>query len=121
VLEFQCDPERSGLEGLKTAKEDKDKDEKEKDWRRREEGGDDKEQPPSDRSQSLEFKSFGQADDDSYVLKLNWRTKYACDHYQEGNKGDSSSRWGFFTWFIIMYVPSPPLPPLRPLGSPVAN
>ncbi|KAF7593284.1 hypothetical protein BBP40_011742 [Aspergillus hancockii] len=73
VVEFQCDPERTGLEGLKTTNDDRD--EKEKKRRRREEGDKDgKEQPPTDRSQSLEFKSFGKADDDSYVLKLNWRT-----------------------------------------------
>ncbi|BAE56157.1 putative autophagy protein Atg27 [Aspergillus flavus] len=103
VLEFQCDPERSGLEGLKTT--DESDGEKKEAERRRAEGGDDKEQPPDeekDRSHSLQFKSFGKADDDSYVLKLNWRTKYACDHYLEEKKGDSSSHWGFFTWLIII-------------------
>lgn len=81
VVEFQCDPDRSGLEGLTT----------------REEGG----KRDADDRPSLQFKSFGLADDDSYVLRLDWRTRYACDHYVDENKGESS-HWGFFTWLIIM-------------------
>ncbi|KAE8353335.1 autophagy-related protein 27 [Aspergillus coremiiformis] len=102
IVKFQCDLERSGLEGLKTANDEKIEEERRR--RRREEGGD-KEQPSDeekDRSQSLQFKSFGKADDDTYVLKLDWKTRYACDHYLEDKKGDSSGHWGFLTWLIII-------------------
>ncbi|EAW07310.1 autophagy-related protein 27 [Aspergillus clavatus NRRL 1] len=110
VIEFQCDPDRSGLEGLVAiddepstetrlrAREDKEAD-KDKDKEK------EKEKDPNDGadpSHSLQFKSFGLADDDMYVLRLDWRTRYACDNYLRDNKGDSSSGWGFFTWLIII-------------------
>ncbi|PYH45819.1 autophagy-related protein 27 [Aspergillus saccharolyticus JOP 1030-1] len=104
VIEFQCDPDRSGLEGLRTADEAQ--------MRARDESGDNDNtpNPPQDDSgsgsgnsgSSLRFKSFGPVDDDAYVLRLDWTTRYACDKYLEGNRGDSSSHWGFFTWLIIL-------------------
>ena len=50
---------------------------------------------------------------DSQVLSLEWQTKYACE--DAGKRVDdekkSSGHWGFFTWFIIMFVtPLPCLP-----------
>lgn len=91
VIDFQCDPDRSGLEGLSTKAENPDA----KERRRRDDGEE------STRGRSLEFKGFGLTEDDKYVLKLDWRTRYACDEYQRG-KTNSSSGWGFFTWLIIM-------------------
>ena len=98
VIEFQCDPTRSGLEGLKTTDES-DQEPEEKRLRMREEVG--------DKARSLQFKSFGPSDNDSYVLKLDWLTRYACDDYLSSKKGDSSGAWGFFTWFIVMYASNP--------------
>ena len=95
VIEFQCDPTRSGLEGLDTS-EEAGQEAEEKRLRAREE--------ISARTPSLQFKSFGPSDNNSYVLKLDWLTRYACDDYLSGKKGDSSGAWGFFTWFIVMYV-----------------
>ena len=95
VIEFQCDHTRSGLEGLDTTDES-DQEAEEKRLRAREE--------ISARTPSLQFKSFGPSDNNSYVLKLDWLTRYACDDYLSGKKGDSSGAWGFFTWFIVMYV-----------------
>lgn len=103
VIEFVCDPDRSGLEGLV------DEDE----MKRRSDAAvvaEDEDEDDSSRNKSLSFKSFGKADGDSYVLKLDWRTRYACDEYKRGDgKGDdddkedtSGSHWGFFTWMIIM-------------------
>lgn len=89
VIDFQCDPDRSGLEGLETEEDGSAK-------RRDEE---EEEEPSRDRS--LQFKSFDHTEDDTYVLKLDWRTRYACDDYQRG-KIDNDNHWGFFTWLIIM-------------------
>lgn len=88
VIDFTCDPDRSGLEGLVTEEDSADADEKKR--RRREES----------KNRSLQFKSF-ELEDDTYVLKLDWRTRYACDDYQRGKQNNSNS-WGFFTWMIIM-------------------
>ncbi|KAI9932129.1 hypothetical protein MW887_009638 [Aspergillus wentii] len=108
VIEFKCDPDRSGLEGLETAED------LEMRLRARAEsntgmdmqqnngtGGDGETVDPA--NTSLQFKSFGPGDDNSYVLKLDWRTKYACDDYLKDNPGEASSNhWGFFTWLIII-------------------
>ena len=38
---------------------------------------------------------------DAKVLRLQWKTRYACeDAKDEGSS--SSGGWGFFTWFILM-------------------
>lgn len=87
-IEFQCDPTKSGLEGVEETidneVEARDNDN------------------ATDSSSSLQFKSFGPAGDDAYLLKLEWKTRYACDDYLGSKKGDSSGHWGFFTWFIVM-------------------
>ena len=88
VIDFTCDPDRSGLEGLVTEEDSADADEKKR--RRREES----------KNRSLQFKSF-ELEDNTYVLRLDWRTRYACDDYQRGKQNNSDS-WGFFTWMIIM-------------------
>lgn len=53
--------------------------------------------------------------DDTKVLSLEWKTKYACENFKGGDddsRKSKSSHWGFFTWLIIMYVlSSPPILP----------
>ncbi|OJI97060.1 hypothetical protein ASPVEDRAFT_119560 [Aspergillus versicolor CBS 583.65] len=111
VIEFICDPALSGLEGLgeeepkrliRARAEDEDGD-GEGDGEGNDDGEDDG--PINNGTvpgRSLQFKSFGKADDDTYVLNLNWRTRYACDNYLE-ERGSSSSHWGFFTWLIVIF------------------
>ncbi|KAL4940380.1 hypothetical protein BDV06DRAFT_20904 [Aspergillus oleicola] len=107
VIEFLCDPDRSGLEGLV-------KEEEPKRLRAREDGEDgdgenegdgDEDKTPFNNGtvpdRSLQFKSFGKTDDDTYVLRLDWKTRYACDNYLEDH-GSSSNHWGFFTWLIVI-------------------
>ncbi|KAJ5493737.1 Autophagy-related protein 27 [Penicillium fimorum] len=108
IIDFQCDHERSGLEGLHTITEDSEK----KERRRRADGEEVGAVPSgnstlgdnnSNNSSSLQFKSFALSDDDTYILRLDWRTKYACDEFEK-EKGDTpgSKSWGFFTWLIII-------------------
>ncbi|KAN0070812.1 Autophagy-related protein 27 domain containing protein [Elaphomyces granulatus] len=114
LIEFQCDPDKSGLEGLEDSEtsdaaanrrrsqleatsddntgDDKDGDDKD---------GDDHDDG-SNPSRSLQFKSFKLVDD-TYILRLDWKTRYACDDYLKNRKDDSpSGHWGFFTWLIII-------------------
>ncbi|KAL3482029.1 autophagy-related protein 27 [Aspergillus californicus] len=103
VIEFVCDPDRSGLEGLG---EDEDM---KRLLRVRNEGdgdeGDGEERGPlsngTNTDRSLQFRGFNHTEDDSYVLNLSWRTRYACDSYSE--RRGSSGHWGFFTWLIIIF------------------
>ncbi|OKL64398.1 hypothetical protein UA08_01127 [Talaromyces atroroseus] len=105
VIEFQCDPDRTGLEGLKN---DDDIDEQEtKNKMSRDGNGDDGDSdsdPKEDKTRSLQYKSFDLIDDKSYVLRLDWKTKYACENYKRENPAEStgSGHWGLFTWLIII-------------------
>ena len=51
---------------------------------------------------SLVWKSYGR-EGDAAVLRLTWYSMYACEAF--ANKGGQASQhWGFFTWFVILYV-----------------
>jgi autophagy-related protein 27 len=109
LIEFQCDPDKSGLEGL----EDSETSDAAATRRRSQleatsddNTGDDKDgdnhDDGSNPSRSLQFKSFKLVDD-TYILRLDWKTRYACDDYLKNRKDSSpSGHWGFFTWLIIM-------------------
>lgn len=106
IVEFICDAELTGNEGFE--------DPKAKRLASRAEGGegegdggdDEITLPDLDKGKSITFVSFkteGKGEDEAKVLRLNWKTKYAC----EGAKAAppppvKSSSWGFFTWFLIM-------------------
>ncbi|KAF1986744.1 hypothetical protein K402DRAFT_376618 [Aulographum hederae CBS 113979] len=103
-IEFLCDPDRTGLEGDEQddrKHEDGDSNEEEK-AKRQEEGGE-----PEPQTKSLKFISYKEEGDNMKVLRLEWRTKHACEGQSskpdEGNDpGNNNSHWGFFTWFIII-------------------
>jgi hypothetical protein len=67
---------------------------------------DDKEELVEDASLKLiSYKAEGQGDDEFDVLRLEWKTKYACEgmtEHKPTSGKNSSSHWGFFTWFLIM-------------------
>jgi len=104
IVEFLCDAELTGNEGFEEPKE--------KRLVSREEGGEGEGDndddvitlPDLDKGKSIKFVSFkDEGEDQTKVLRLSWKTKYAC----EGAKAappppKKSSSWGFFTWFLIM-------------------
>jgi hypothetical protein len=99
VIQFICDPDRTGEEQgrqIRAAKDEDDKDDKDKD-------GDDDDDEEKPQTSSLTFVSYGPSGDkeDREVLRLDWRTKYACENYAGGD-GAKKTGWGFFTWFILM-------------------
>ncbi|KAF2726384.1 hypothetical protein K431DRAFT_280417 [Polychaeton citri CBS 116435] len=74
---------------------------------------DDDEKPmpnPYDEGKSLQFDSYKiEGSDEVEVLRLTWKTKYACeDSAGKGDEDDSPDggkrpgSWGFFTWFLII-------------------
>ncbi|KUL81398.1 hypothetical protein ZTR_10985, partial [Talaromyces verruculosus] len=111
IIDFQCDPNRTGLEGLKNDDDlDQATDSK---LRRREDSDEGKdgdkegEDKPAPKTSSLTFQSFSLVDDkEGFVLRLDWKTKYACEDYKRENPGsgggNGGGHWGFFTWLIII-------------------
>ncbi|KAI9810722.1 MAG: hypothetical protein M1827_006060 [Pycnora praestabilis] len=95
VVEFLCDKERTGNEGS-VAEERISMGKGEEGGAKRDGGNEDP---------SLQFVSYGPQDDID-VLRLEWRTKYACEGHKDdgGDEGSKSpsGHWGFFTWFIII-------------------
>ncbi|APA15970.1 hypothetical protein sscle_16g107400 [Sclerotinia sclerotiorum 1980 UF-70] len=103
IVEFICDANRTGLENLWVPPEPKNKP-KENLNEREEKGSDEVIGAPSNDS-SLQFFRLDKDKGDADILRLTWRTKYACENGPK-DSGDSdnkkSSHWGFFTWFIIV-------------------
>ncbi|KAL2395261.1 Autophagy-related protein 27 [Exophiala dermatitidis] len=96
VIQLQCDKDRTGNEEarrLKRDKNDKDKD--------KEDDGDKEEEPSKS---SLTFVSYGPVEgkEQMEVLRLDWRTKYACENYADSDEANKKSGWGFFTWFVLI-------------------
>jgi hypothetical protein len=121
IIDFLCDQERTGLEGLEKGGDDKlrikrreaeqqlkarsPEDDNKGGSDEKEGNGDDKKD--GDDTRSLRFKSYGHDEDrKADVLRLDWVTKYACDNYERDEEDpDSKNHWGFFTWFIVLYAP----------------
>lgn len=90
------------MEGLETREDDDGKQRRAftQVTRKREDGTDQE----GDSANSLQFVSFESGEDEeSYVLKLDWKTRYACDTYLRDHEVEKAGgHWGFFTWLIIM-------------------
>ncbi|KAJ8110079.1 hypothetical protein OPT61_g6981 [Boeremia exigua] len=104
IIEFVCDKERSGLEeDKKDDNKDGDKKEEEKKVSRRDETNKDQ---CEESNASLRFCGYKvenlEKDKKARTLRLEWRTKYACEDMPA--EKPASSHWGFFGWFFIMWV-----------------
>ncbi|ORY13418.1 autophagy-related protein 27 [Clohesyomyces aquaticus] len=113
IIEFVCDKERTGLG--KGEKDDKEKEDDKDDDKDGDKDGDKEEKDvPSrlgrraddqceDSDADLRFCGYREEDikkdQTAAVLRLEWRTKYACEDAEDDSV---SSHWGFFTWFIII-------------------
>ena len=97
IVEFVCHNTRDGLENPYDPNE-KYEEEKVK----REE--DDKEEDDDPKSPSLQFVSYDQEEGDADILRMKWRTKYACEDSKKKQDAEKGNHWGFFTWFILMCV-----------------
>lgn len=95
MVEFLCDPDVTGDEEEEESVLDV--------YRRAEEGGGNG--TTTRGTKPLVFKKYGPegAKGEVDVLTLEWRTKFACESV-EGGGGKETGNWGFFTWFIIMFV-----------------
>ncbi|GAB7353983.1 hypothetical protein MBLNU459_g4578t1 [Dothideomycetes sp. NU459] len=110
-VEFQCDPDRTGLEGVAGDSRDKEDDKDDEARVKRAEDGDTdgekdgkKKDPKDEPSLTLvSYRTEGEGDRAIGVLRLNWKTKYACEGQTDHKPSTpKSSHWGFFTWFLII-------------------
>ena len=109
VVSFLCEKDWSGNEGfeeekkrLRRADDDNDDDDEEDDNQ-----PGDGERFKQDSKNALQFVSYaeeGEGKDRMDVLRLDWRTKFACEEYDGGDDEPTKKEggWGFFTWFILM-------------------
>ena len=102
IIDFICDPDFVGTEG----------DFKPKDGYKNSKRAEDVVEEKAGNATAITFISY-EAVDKVDTLKLEWKTKYACDKVDDGDdvtpgSGNSTSHWGFFTWFIIMLVATAP-------------
>ncbi|KAH0523202.1 hypothetical protein TsFJ059_008245 [Trichoderma semiorbis] len=132
VIEFLCDPEKTGTEGEWASEDEYEKapstrrraeddkgDKKEKDDDKSGEDGDkDKDKDDDGKQDSAiehQLKNENAAliwedyakEKDADVLRLTWYTKHACEKRDGGKDedkepSDSSASWGFFAWFVII-------------------
>ncbi|ORY59956.1 autophagy-related protein 27 [Pseudomassariella vexata] len=116
VIEFLCDKDREGTEGEWDPEDDK-YEEGDDPLRIRsfgamedgeKDGGEGDGKPKlvqlGPANASLVFESYGAVDESSNtdVLKLTWKSKYACLDQADKDDGQASSHWGFFTWIVII-------------------
>jgi hypothetical protein len=101
IIEFLCDPSTDGkdteVDDRPEAPDSGNDDEEGKERRKRDE-------EKKEKSKSLTFLSYKDEkikDEDWGVLRLEWRTKYACEDAVDAPK-EPSGGWGFFTWLIIV-------------------
>ncbi|KAF2864921.1 autophagy protein-like protein Atg27 [Massariosphaeria phaeospora] len=118
IIEFVCDRERTGLEGTRDDDgekddgddddsddkgDDKEGDDKKEEGKRLSRRDDDHGKCVGDDKKSLRFCGYEREslpkDKVARTLRLEWRTKYACEDAPRDAPG---SHWGFFTWFIII-------------------
>ncbi|CZR65961.1 related to autophagy protein Atg27 [Phialocephala subalpina] len=105
VVEFLCDKTLVGDENLWTPEDEydntigKDKRAEGDDPKDGEKEGDKEDDA---KSPSLKFLKYDTSGKDADILRLEWRTKYACRDASGEKNRDPNGHWGFFTWFIII-------------------
>ncbi|CAK3974212.1 related to autophagy Atg27 [Lecanosticta acicola] len=107
IIEFICDAEWEGTEGFDDKSKAMKIDSYDSMGRREEpeEGGDEDDTPlpELDEGKALQFVSYKEEKGDMGVLRLTWKTKYACEGASSKKPSGSASKgWGFFTWFLII-------------------
>ncbi|KAI9849112.1 MAG: hypothetical protein M1837_005342 [Sclerophora amabilis] len=117
IVEFLCDKGRTGLEEGSSVTDGKDDDDGEDEEEEEEEAkrirragdedkgededGDGDDKKDTEDTKSLRFISYKTGEDED-TLRLEWRTKHACEGQKDEEDAAKSGHWGFFTWFIIM-------------------
>ena len=103
IIEFLCAPKLTGKEGFEDQATLGADPAYYGDMETRDDGDDLPDLPDLDKGKNLEFRSYKpEGDEGTMVLRLRWKTKFACEGAADKPSGDGSGGWGFFTWFIIV-------------------
>jgi len=97
IVEFLCDAGRTGLEHLPTPEDPYEEAKKKRVVEDKDSPDNSGEEKPDDNQPSLEFLRYDTDGTDADVLRLRWRTKYACP-----GENPQAEHWGLFTWFLII-------------------
>lgn len=107
IIEFLCDRDWEGTEGFDDGKKTMDvtsygsMDQK----RAAEDGDDDGDDtsplPDLDKGKALQFESY-KSEKDTGVLRLTWKTRYACEGEASKVPSNKSGGGGFFKWLVIV-------------------
>lgn len=106
IVEFLCDKDVTGNEGFDTEDAAADFSEYRRMRRRADDSDDDGKKPDlpdPDAKKNLKFVSY-KDEGDTDVLRLKWKTKYACENAADAGdpEDEEEGGWGFFTWLIII-------------------
>ena len=109
IIEFLCAKDKTGNEGFEDEAVRSDVTQYGSMQRRDDEDDDDDDDGKPDLGhldddKNLKFISY-KKEDDMEVLRLQWKTKFACEgatDNKDPDDGDKAAGWGFFTWFIII-------------------
>jgi len=103
IIEFLCDANTDGTDTEKAPQGDEDGNDKDADkLAKRDDEKDDNKDEKSSPMQFLSYKDEDVKGENWGVLRIEWRTKYACEKAINEPLPSSGSSWGFFTWFIII-------------------
>lgn len=104
IIEFLCDKTVTGNEGFEDEQVQMDPTQYEP-MRKRDDDDDDDgpDLPNLDKKKNVKFISYDK-EGDNEVLRVRWKTKYACENAADAGDPEDSDKggWGFFTWFIII-------------------
>lgn len=114
VMSFLCDKHWTGNEGYgdddkrSVKRRDADEDDDDDDDGNDGNAPGDTERYKQDSKNAVQFVSYEKEEEGKEkmgVLRLTWKTKYACESFDGGDDEDDGAKtagWGFFTWFILM-------------------
>lgn len=103
IVEFICDKDLFGDENLYDPEDKYDGDDGKEKRDETEEPEDGEKEDPA-KQPSLKLVKYDKTGVDFDILRLEWKTKFACLDAKDQKDRDPNGHWGFFTWFIIMYV-----------------
>ena len=106
IVDFLCAPDMEGTEGFDDKKEKRmiDADAYGSTEKSNRQDGDEVDHPKLpdlDEGKALKFSGY-KIEDGIGILRLEWKTKHACEDAPEKDAASNTGGWGWFTWVLII-------------------